>query len=46
MTRNYAGGIGEHQQAITQGAKDLVSIAPGKIGSSDRSGKQGVASQQ
>ena len=38
--------IGQHQQAITQRAQDLLPIAPGKIGSADRPGKQSVAGQQ
>ena len=46
MPRNHSRGIGQHQQAITQGAQDLPTIAPGKIGSPDRSGKESVAGEQ
>ena len=46
MTRNHAGGIGQHQQAITQRAQNLMPVTPGKIGSPDRSGKESIAGQQ
>ena len=40
------GTIGQHQQAFTQRAQDLLPIAPGKIGPADRPGKERVAGQQ
>jgi hypothetical protein len=35
--------IGQNHQAFAQGAQDLASIAPGKIGSPYRSGKERIA---
>jgi hypothetical protein len=42
----HSGCIRQHQQTIAQGAQNLASIASGKIGSADRSGKQRIPGQQ